>query len=147
MRASKTFSLEPVRLRPSDYGATASLASRAKAGRGGEIRTRDPLLPKQMRYQAAPHPGRGRWIHALKLKRNTEYGRGNWGRLGSRHGSGPHISWYWPWPRPCRCPRRRKPGHGGTRTRDGPRLWGPHLSRGPHLRRRHAFAYLHEGWR
>ena len=26
-------------------------------GRSGGIRTRDPLLPKQMRYQAAPHPG------------------------------------------------------------------------------------------
>src|SRR6267154_1099747 len=26
-------------------------------GRGGVIRTRDPLLPKQMRYQAAPRPG------------------------------------------------------------------------------------------
>ena len=25
-------------------------------GRGGEIRTRDPLLPKQMRYQAALRP-------------------------------------------------------------------------------------------
>ena len=25
-------------------------------GRGGEIRTRDFLLPKQARYQAAPHP-------------------------------------------------------------------------------------------
>ena len=27
-----------------------------KAGRGGEIRTPDILLPKQARYQAAPHP-------------------------------------------------------------------------------------------
>ena len=25
-------------------------------GRGGRIRTADPLLPKQMRYQAALHP-------------------------------------------------------------------------------------------
>jgi hypothetical protein len=25
--------------------------------RDGEIRTRDPLLPKQVRYQAAPRPG------------------------------------------------------------------------------------------
>ena len=25
-------------------------------GRGGEIRTPDPLLPKQLRYQAALHP-------------------------------------------------------------------------------------------
>ena len=29
-----------------------------KIGRGGEIRTPDPLLPKQMRYQAALHPDR-----------------------------------------------------------------------------------------
>ncbi len=28
----------------------------ANIGRGGEIRTPDPLLPKQMRYQAALHP-------------------------------------------------------------------------------------------
>jgi hypothetical protein len=27
-------------------------------GRGGEIRTHDPLYPKQVRYQAAPHPDR-----------------------------------------------------------------------------------------
>ena len=27
-----------------------------KTGRGGRIRTADPLLPKQMRYQAALHP-------------------------------------------------------------------------------------------
>jgi hypothetical protein len=26
------------------------------SGRGGEIRTPDPLLPKQLRYQAALHP-------------------------------------------------------------------------------------------
>ena len=29
-----------------------------KSGRGGEIRTPDPLLPKQLRYQAALHPVR-----------------------------------------------------------------------------------------
>ena len=28
-------------------------------GRGGWIRTNDPLLPKQMRYQTAPHPDTG----------------------------------------------------------------------------------------
>ena len=28
-------------------------------GRGGRIRTADPLLPKQMRYQAALHPDKG----------------------------------------------------------------------------------------
>jgi hypothetical protein len=31
-----------------------------KPGRGGEIRTPDILLPKQARYQAAPHPEKGR---------------------------------------------------------------------------------------
>ena len=29
---------------------------RIESGRGGEIRTPDPLLPKQLRYQAALHP-------------------------------------------------------------------------------------------
>lgn len=27
-----------------------------RGGRGGEIRTHDPLFPKQVRYRAAPHP-------------------------------------------------------------------------------------------
>src|SRR5882672_619182 len=39
------------------------IAQWAKGGRGGVIRTRDPLLPKQMRYQAAPRPGHGEGIH------------------------------------------------------------------------------------
>ena len=30
-----------------------------RLGRGGEIRTPDPLLPKQLRYQAALHPETG----------------------------------------------------------------------------------------
>jgi hypothetical protein len=29
-----------------------------KIGRGERIRTSDPLLPKQVRYQAAPHPAK-----------------------------------------------------------------------------------------
>ena len=29
------------------------------SGRDGRIRTADPLLPKQVRYQAAPRPGAG----------------------------------------------------------------------------------------
>ncbi len=29
---------------------------RVPVGRGERIRTSDPLLPKQVRYQAAPHP-------------------------------------------------------------------------------------------
>ena len=32
------------------------------SGRGGGIRTHDPLLPKQMRYQAALRPEEGRII-------------------------------------------------------------------------------------
>ena len=32
------------------------LRAQKKYGRGGEIRTPDPLLPKQLRYQAALHP-------------------------------------------------------------------------------------------
>ena len=30
-----------------------------ESGRGGEIRTHDPLYPKQVRYQTAPRPDRG----------------------------------------------------------------------------------------
>ena len=39
-----------------------------KIGRGGEIRTPDPLLPKQMRYQAALHPDCP--IHREKITAN-----------------------------------------------------------------------------
>ena len=35
------------------------LRAQNKIGRGGEIRTPDPLLPKQLRYQAALHPEQG----------------------------------------------------------------------------------------
>src|SRR5918996_285582 len=35
---------------------TSSLQVLELVGRGGVIRTPDPLLPKQMRYQAAPRP-------------------------------------------------------------------------------------------
>ncbi len=31
---------------------------RGESGRGGEIRTHDPLYPKQVRYQTAPRPDR-----------------------------------------------------------------------------------------
>ena len=37
-----------------------------KNGRGGEIRTPDPLLPKQLRYQAALHPD---YTKQIKLSR------------------------------------------------------------------------------
>ena len=36
-----------------------------KYGRGGGIRTHDPLLPKQMRYQAALRPEEGRIIETV----------------------------------------------------------------------------------
>ena len=39
-------------------------------GRGGGIRTHDPLLPKQMRYQAALRPEEGRIIETRFLKVN-----------------------------------------------------------------------------
>jgi hypothetical protein len=38
--------------------AGKALLSKGFCGRGGVIRTRDPLLPKQMRYQAALRPDR-----------------------------------------------------------------------------------------
>ena len=37
--------------------ARPSLRRYSDKGRDGRIRTGDPLLPKQVRYQAAPHPG------------------------------------------------------------------------------------------
>ena len=41
------------------------------SGRGGEIRTHDPLYPKQVRYQTAPRPDTaaslGNWIGNEKL--------------------------------------------------------------------------------
>lgn len=45
------------------------------SGRGGVIRTRDPLLPKQMRYQAALRPetdaNNGRLMPRKALRRNV----------------------------------------------------------------------------
>src|SRR5580765_8094668 len=35
-----------------------SAGSNARIGRGERIRTSDPLLPKQVRYQTAPHPAK-----------------------------------------------------------------------------------------
>ena len=44
-------------------------------GRGERIRTSDPLLPKQMRYQAAPHPDpERRVLPRAARRRNREYG-------------------------------------------------------------------------
>ena len=42
----------------------------SKSGRGGEIRTHDPLYPKQVRYQTAPRPDTaaslGNWFEKEK---------------------------------------------------------------------------------
>ena len=53
-----------------EYDADPDKQGPAKAigddGRGGEIRTHDPLYPKQVRYQTAPRPDTstslGNWI-------------------------------------------------------------------------------------
>ena len=42
------------------------------AGRGGGIRTHDPLLPKQMRYQAALRPEEARILQRVAGKVNHE---------------------------------------------------------------------------
>src|SRR5690625_3598744 len=39
-----------------------------KFGRGGGIRTRDPLVPNQMRYQAALRPEKKYYIHSFLKK-------------------------------------------------------------------------------
>ena len=46
------------------YGRNAVLI---KNGRGREIRTPDPLLPKQLRYQAALYPDWSYFTHFIKL--------------------------------------------------------------------------------
>ena len=57
---------------PSESGCkrTASvLSERDSTGRGRGIRTPDSLLPKQVRYQAAPYPDVGDACKPLKYKR------------------------------------------------------------------------------
>ena len=54
-------------------------------GRAERIRTSDPLLPKQVRYQAAPQPDRAREIPLAQ-----RLGKG--GHFGSRGGLGPRRS-------------------------------------------------------
>ena len=46
------------------YGRSTNAIS-LKNGRGGEIRTPDPLVPNQMRYQAALHPD---WVFYIKTR-------------------------------------------------------------------------------
>jgi len=53
----------------SEIVKTALLVSSGKDGRDGRIRTGDPLLPKQMRYQAAPRPDARRNIPIVKEAR------------------------------------------------------------------------------
>ena len=43
-------------LYPNELQAHAEIETPLKYGRGREIRTPDPLLPKQMRYQTALYP-------------------------------------------------------------------------------------------
>src|SRR3546814_13225240 len=44
-------------------------------GRGDRIRTCDPLLPKQMRYQAAPLPDGPRFARSCAVAQPLEIGR------------------------------------------------------------------------
>ena len=43
-----------------------------ESGRGGEIRTPDPLLPKQLRYQAALHPDIGQKAVTAEIQQGAE---------------------------------------------------------------------------
>ena len=43
---------------PARYAIDLSMTAHGSVGRGDRIRTYDPLLPKQMRYQTALHPDR-----------------------------------------------------------------------------------------
>ena len=53
-KSDKDFALGPNA--PRNFGVFGS--NTCKSGRGDRIRTCDPLLPKQMRYQAAPLPAK-----------------------------------------------------------------------------------------
>ncbi len=58
-----------------DTSPTGTTTSTAKTtGRGGGIRTHDPLLPKQMRYQAALRPETcpNNWDGVLATRRLAE---------------------------------------------------------------------------
>ena len=71
------------------------------AGRDGRIRTADPLLPKQVRYQAAPRPGAGQYTapagHSLS-DTPWEEGPCSSGRaLRSRQDDAPNGQGYSPW--------------------------------------------------
>ena len=55
---------------PSFHGEMVFCRDLRESGRGGEIRTHDPLYPKQVRYQTAPRPDTaaslGNWIEKEK---------------------------------------------------------------------------------
>ena len=55
---------------PSFHGEMVFCRDFRESGRGGEIRTHDPLYPKQVRYQTAPRPDTapylGNWIKKEK---------------------------------------------------------------------------------
>jgi hypothetical protein len=50
----------------------ASVNGLFNGGRGDRIRTYDPLLPKQVRYQAAPHPETATYVALWFAQGNTE---------------------------------------------------------------------------
>ena len=53
-------------LYPAELWADRNKDYQIKVGRGGGIRTHDPLLPKQMRYHAALLPDKGSILHGMK---------------------------------------------------------------------------------
>ena len=63
---------------PSFHGEMAFCRDLRESGRGGEIRTHDPLYPKQVRYQTAPRPDTaaslGNWFEKEKGFSQTAWG-------------------------------------------------------------------------
>jgi hypothetical protein len=57
----------------SPYGIAMNIVTK-KNGRGGGIRTPDPLLPKQMRYQTALRPDCFSLSHRMRYGLTTMYG-------------------------------------------------------------------------
>ncbi len=66
------------RATPPPYNAPDDPLKRRENGRGGRIRTCDPLLPKQMRYQAALRPDpEARCVPRAAPRRNAPYSAKN----------------------------------------------------------------------